>query len=110
VILNRRIQSRVIYRAITIIASGVLTWIVMVLMLEITQQISVRDIIFEVTSAMGTVGLSTGATVKLDEMGKIIIMIAMFAGRIGPITIFMLLSEERSDNSSRYQNAKISLT
>jgi len=110
VILNRRVQSRIIYRAIAIVTSGVLTWIVMVLMLEITQQIPVRDIIFEVTSAMGTVGLSTGATMHLDEIGKIIIMITMFVGRIGPITIFMLLSEERNENPSRYQNAKISLT
>ncbi|MBF0229143.1 MAG: potassium transporter TrkH [Desulfamplus sp.] len=110
VVLNRRIQSRVIYRAITIAASGALTWVVMVLMLEVTQQIPVSEIIFEVTSAMATVGLSTGATMKLDEIGKIIIMITMFAGRICPITIFMLLSEERYDNSSRYQNAKISLT
>lgn len=110
VVKNLRIQSRTIYRAITIVSSGVLTWFVIVLMLEITQQISMRDIIFEVTSAIGTVGLSTGATIKLDEIGKIIIMIAMFAGRVGPVTIFMLLSEERNDNSSRYQNAKISLT
>ncbi len=110
VVMSRRIQSRVIYRAITITVSGALIWFVIVLMLEVTQQISLRDIIFEVTSALGTVGLSTGATMKLDEIGKIMIMITMFAGRIGPITLFMLLSEERSDNSSRYQNAKISLT
>lgn len=111
VVKNLRIQSRIIYRAITIVISGVLTWFVIVLMLQITQQISTRDIIFEVTSAIGTVGLSTGATTKLDEIGKIIIMIAMFAGRVGPVTIFMLLSEERNDKSlSRYQNAKISLT
>ncbi|MBF0413204.1 MAG: potassium transporter TrkH [Desulfamplus sp.] len=110
VIQNLRIQSRIIYRAITIVASGMMTWVVMVLMLEITQQIPVRDIIFEVTSAMGTVGLSTGATMHLDEIGKIIIMLTMFSGRVGPVTLFMLLSGERNDNPSRYQNAKISLT
>lgn len=110
VILNRRIQSRVIYRAITIFMSGAVTWIIIVLMLEVTQQIPTSEIIFEATSAMGTVGLSIGATSHLDEIGKIIIMLAMFTGRIGPITIFMLLSDERNDNPSRYQNAKISLT
>jgi trk system potassium uptake protein TrkH len=110
VVMSRRIQSRVIYRAITIVMSGVLIWFVIVLMLEVTQQIPLRDIIFEVTSALGTVGLSTGVTTHLDEIGKVIIMIAMFAGRIGPVTLFMLLSEEKRDKSSRYQNAKISLT
>ncbi|MBF0389704.1 MAG: potassium transporter TrkH [Desulfamplus sp.] len=110
IVLNRRVQSRVIYRAITIAVSGALMWCAMVLMVDITQQIPLSDTIFEVTSAMGTVGLSTGATSLLDEIGKVIIMISMFAGRIGPITLFMLLSEDRYDNSSRYQNAKISLT
>jgi len=112
VILNRRVQSRIIYRAVTIVVSAVVTWMAMVLMVEVTQQIPASDIIFEVTSALGTVGLSTGATMHLDEIGKIIIMTTMFVGRIGPVTIFMLLSEERNThkNPSRYQNAKISLT
>lgn len=107
---NRRILSGTIYRAITIVASGAIVWFIMVLMLEITQQISVRDIIFEATSALGTVGLSTGATAYLDEIGKIIIMITMFAGRIGPMTMFMLLSEDQSAPASRCPDAKITLT
>lgn len=112
VIRNRRVQSRIIYRAVTIVVSAVVTLLVMVLMVEVTQQIPASDVIFEVTSALGTVGLSTGATMHLDEIGKIIIMITMFVGRIGSVTIFMLLSEERNThkNPSRYQNAKISLT
>ncbi|MBF0204862.1 MAG: potassium transporter TrkH, partial [Desulfamplus sp.] len=110
VIKNLRIQSRIIYRAITIVSAGVMVWLAMVLMVEVTQQIPTRDILFEVTSAIGTVGLSTGVTTRLDEIGKIIIMIAMFVGRIGPVTIFMLFSEEHNENPSRYQNAKISLT
>jgi trk system potassium uptake protein TrkH len=79
-------------------------------MLEATQQISARDIIFEATSAIATVGLSTGATSQLDEIGKIIIIIAMFVGRIGPITLFMLLSDEQTSTSSQYLDVKISLT
>lgn len=110
IIKNRRILSGTIYRAITIVASGAIVWFVMVLMLEITQQISVRDLIFEATSAIGTVGLSTGATAGLDEIGKIIIMIAMFIGRIGPMTLFMLLSEDHSAPASRCPDAKITLT
>jgi trk system potassium uptake protein TrkH len=54
--------------------------------------------------------LSTGATSQLDEIGKIIIIIAMFVGRIGPITLFMLLSDEQATGSSKYLDVKISLT
>ena len=107
---NRRIHSSTIYRAITIIVSGMAVWFMVVLMLQTTQQISTRDLIFEVTSALGTVGLSIGATPLLDEVGKIIVIIAMFAGRIGPITLFMLLSEEKAVSASRCPEEKISLT
>ncbi len=110
IVQNRRIPSATINRAITIVSSGALVWVVMVLMLEMTQQIPARELLFEVTSALGTVGLSLGATNHLDGIGKIIVMIAMFAGRIGPMTLFMLLSEERSVSASRYLDAKVSLT
>jgi trk system potassium uptake protein TrkH len=85
-------------------------WFIIVLMLETTQPIPARDLIFEATSALGTVGLSTGATLLLDEIGKIVIMIAMFVGRIGPMTLFMLLSSDYATTASRYPDAKISLT
>ncbi|MDD5092376.1 MAG: potassium transporter TrkG, partial [Candidatus Wallbacteria bacterium] len=107
---NRKIQSSTINRAVTIVASGLIVWVLVVLMLEATQQIPVRDLIFEATSALGTVGLSTGATNALDEIGKIIIIIAMFAGRIGPMALFMLLSDGMTMTSSRYPEEKVYLT
>lgn len=110
IIKNRRITSDTINQAITIVASGFFFWIIVVIMLILTQQIFPRDIIFEATSAIGTVGLSTGATLMLDEVGKIIIIIAMFVGRLGPITLFMLLSEGKSTPVSRYPEAKVILT
>jgi len=110
IVQNRRIPPTTINRAITIVASGALVWVGIVLMLEITQRIAARDLLFEVTSALGTVGLSLGATSQLDAVGKIIVMLAMFVGRIGPMTMFMLLSEDRSVSASRCLDAKISLT
>jgi trk system potassium uptake protein len=107
---NRRLPSAIIYRAIAIVACFAVVWFVAILMLEVTQHISGRDLIFEVTSALGTVGLSTGATARLDEMGKVIIMLTMFAGRIGPMTLFMLLSEDVSVPESDCADATINLT
>jgi trk system potassium uptake protein TrkH len=107
---NRSVRSATVYQAITIVTSGMIVWFTVVLMLEMTQQISVQNIIFETTSALGTVGLSTGATPLLDEIGKILIMITMFVGRIGPMTLFMLLSSDQSISKSRSPHAKIPLT
>ncbi len=110
IIQNRRIVPATINRAVTIVSSGALVWFVIVLMLEMTQQISARDLLFEATSALGTVGLTLGATSQLDDIGKIIVMIAMFVGRIGPMTLFMLLSDDRSVSLSRCLDEKVSLT
>jgi trk system potassium uptake protein TrkH len=50
------------------------------------------DALFEVYSALGTVGLSTGLTPNLSDLGKIVIMLLMFVGRLGPITAFVALA------------------
>ena len=47
---------------------------------------------YEATSALGTVGLSTGMTPDLSFLGRVIIMICMFVGRLGPITVVLGLS------------------
>ncbi len=52
---------------------------------------SISDLIFEVSSALGTVGLSTGITPFLSEIGKYVLMLCMFIGRIGPITLIISL-------------------
>ena len=55
-------------------------------------------ILFETTSAFGTVGLSAGITPVLSDIGKILISITMFAGRIGPLTLALAVAmrEEKS--------------
>ncbi len=50
------------------------------------------DALFEVTSALGTVGLSTGMTTRLTNPGRIIIIVLMFVGRLGPISVVVAWS------------------
>lgn len=50
------------------------------------------DLLFEVVSALGTVGLSTGITPVLSDAGKLVISLAMFIGRLGPISLFVAVS------------------
>ena len=58
---------------------------------------SLKEIIFEVSSAFGTVGLSLGITPELSTGGKVVIMILMFIGKIGMFT-FLSLWEENQIN------------
>ena len=110
IIQNRQIRPGTIFQAITILFAGGLVWLTILLMLDVTQSIPTKSLMFETSSAIGTVGLSTGATGALDSIGKIIVMIAMFTGRIGPITFFMLLSNSRPPSTLYCPKANINLT
>ncbi|MEC3860781.1 potassium transporter TrkG [Mesobacterium sp. TK19101] len=50
------------------------------------------DLVFEVTSAFGTAGLSRGATHELDTLGRAVIMFTMFVGRVGPLVVGFFLA------------------
>lgn len=54
-------------------------------------QFTFLDVLFETTSAFGTVGLSAGATPLLNELGRMLISMTMFIGRVGPITLFVAM-------------------
>jgi trk system potassium uptake protein TrkH len=59
---------------------------------------------FEVVSALGTVGLSTGITPQLRDPGKIIIVLLMLLGRLGPITTFVALSHSERQEPIEFLN------
>lgn len=63
---------------------------------------SFLDAQFEVVSALGTVGLSTGMTPKLSAMGRVIIIIVMFFGRLGPISVFVAISRSERRRPLEY--------
>ncbi|MEP2273514.1 MAG: potassium transporter TrkG, partial [Marinobacter sp.] len=66
------------------------------------------DIAFEVTSAFGTVGLSRGITAELDGIGRFILMLIMFVGRVGPLAIGFFLAT-RSVPKVKYPSGQIYL-
>jgi trk system potassium uptake protein TrkH len=53
-----------------------------------------RAVLFEVFSALGTVGLSQGATPQLTGLGKAVLVFLMYIGRIGPLTLLLLFRPE----------------
>jgi len=62
-----------------------------VYLLTLTEDMDFESLVFEAASAMGTVGLSTGATPLLSSLGKLIVTLLMFIGRLGPLTFGMVL-------------------
>jgi trk system potassium uptake protein TrkH len=55
-------------------------------------------VLFEVTSAFGTVGLSTGITPELQNISKLLLIFTMFLGRVGPLTFAIAIAMRASKN------------
>ncbi|MBN1845877.1 MAG: hypothetical protein JW810_09355 [Sedimentisphaerales bacterium] len=94
-VFHRTIPVMVVRRAATmILLYGLLLWL-LTLLLTITEHslgADLMDLLFEVASALGTVGLSTGVTGHLTLAGKWVIIGAMFVGRLGPLSLLAALT------------------
>jgi trk system potassium uptake protein TrkH len=84
---RRRISKDNVRTALAVSTISVLSAIIAMIVLTETEGVSIKIIAYEVFSALGTVGLSMDFTSTLSVIGKIIIIILMFMGRIGPITL-----------------------
>jgi len=92
-IFNRAVPLELFEKAIVIFILG-LVWIGLALfLLLISEPQPPVSLMFEVFSAFGTVGLSTGITPHLTPFGKFIIILTMFLGRIGPMTLAIALTK-----------------
>lgn len=87
VIFKRRIPFLVLNRALVVFAFSVMFVVLAAFLLSITETAPIIDIIFESVSAFSTVGLSRGLTQLLTTNGKLIIILVMFIGRLGALTL-----------------------
>ncbi len=89
---GRQINVEQIHRALTLIILADVLISVIVFCLSITEDFRFHELVFETFSAFGTVGLSTGITPQLTVIGKLIIILTMFIGRTGPLTLILSLT------------------
>lgn len=95
-VLKRRIPPATVFRSTAIALVGLSIVVVTAGLLLATHDGPFESLLFEGFSAFGTVGLSLGATSSLDGFGKLVIVAAMLAGRIGPLTLALLLGRTRA--------------
>ena len=81
--------------------------IVITLILTITENFSFIKILFEATSAFGTVGLSAGITPGLSTMGKLLVTVLMIIGRVGPISIGLFFVRKNGNGNYAYPEEEI---
>lgn len=78
-------------------------------LLAVTEDFSLQQILFETTSAIGTVGLSTGITGDLTAWGKIVIIFTMFVGRLGVLTFGLAILAGKTVNTTKADEADLAI-
>ena len=97
VLFKRRISAETSNKSFAIFFWFVVVITVDILVMAATEKGTFLQILFEIVSALGNTGLSTGITSSLSTIGKILLSIAMFVGRVGPLTVsFALLGKAKT--------------
>ncbi len=90
---NRRLPRSIQRQALAIISLASVTALVSIILMHLITDFSTDQIAFEVFSAFGTVGLTTGITAQLPVLAQLLIMVLMFTGRVGPVLIASALAQ-----------------
>ncbi|SHI19983.1 TrkH family potassium uptake protein [Desulfosporosinus lacus] len=106
---GRTLPKDVIRKAWAVTTSAAFLIFLILSILSHTENSDLMTVLFEVTSAFGTVGLSLGITPTLSEVGKMAIILTMFIGRLGPLTLAFVLSQKRDKQAAhvKYPDERI---
>ncbi|RDI43115.1 TrkH family potassium uptake protein [Falsibacillus pallidus] len=97
-IFKRTIKPNIVMKSLAITITSISIVVLAVFLLNITEKASFVKVLFEVVSAFGTVGVTMGLTGSLSFLGKIIIILVMFAGKLGPLTLAFLIAKPNKAN------------
>jgi len=104
---RRRVPELVVREALVVVAMGILVVSFGVFVLLTVEDLPLSDALFEVVSAFGTVGLSTGVTPGLSAAGKIVLMLIMLTGRIGPLTLALAIGQRGERHLYDYPEERV---
>ncbi|HEY5600149.1 MAG TPA: potassium transporter TrkG, partial [Candidatus Manganitrophaceae bacterium] len=104
---RRSLSPQVTQKALSVgVTSSALMALLLLLLLAVEGG-GFREVLFEAVSAFNTVGLSTGITPRFSPLGKLILVVIMFVGRIGPLTLAFCLAERTAKGSYRYPQERV---
>ena len=105
---GRRLSTDAIHKAGTVLCTNLTLCVTAVLVIVTATSLDVTDVIFEVASAMGTVGMSAGITRDLDTISKLVLIFLMFCGRVGLMTIITAFAR-RGRGEASYIEEKVAI-
>ena len=99
VLFNRNLSSEITRKAVAVTAMSFMIVIISTILLSLSIDRSIVDVLYETVSATATVGLSRNLTPSLNTMGKIIIIITMYLGRVGPISLAIAFKSKKESTN-----------
>jgi potassium uptake TrkH family protein len=106
-VFRREVHEQDIIKSLVVTMVAVLMCFVSVVILTITEDHSLIEIIFEVASAFGTTGLSLGITSDLSSIGKCIIIALMFIGRVGILAFLFMIGGKEKTTKYHYPKERV---
>lgn len=104
---RRLIPDWLVREALVVVSMGIMVVTGGTMVLLIVEDLTLTQVLFEVVSAFGTVGLSTGITTTLSAAGKLALVLIMLAGRIGPLTLALALVQRREKPLYDYPEERV---
>lgn len=103
-VFKKTIVINVVKRALSVVCIALFVVIVAIAILSFTEDASFLEICYEVVSGFATVGLTMGITQELTTVGRLVIILTMFIGRLGPLTIALAVAQlQSSSHKGKYR-------
>ena len=106
-VFGRRLEEDVVKRAAAILTLSRMLDLFGTLVITAVEQLPLADVLFEVCSALGTVGISAGITGSLTIFSKLILMFLMYCGRLGSLTFALIFTENRQTSPAQKPTERI---
>lgn len=106
---KREIPTDVTRQALAVLVGAVIFCVLGFFLLLLFEDQPPLDLLFETVSAYATVGLSTGVTPHLSYAGRLVIILLMFAGRVGPLSLGLAIGRKHIEGRYRYPEGRISI-
>ncbi|MGE0228895.1 MAG: TrkH family potassium uptake protein [Dehalococcoidia bacterium] len=106
---EREIASRHVYRALSVALLSLAVVFLLTFTLATIEGLPFLDLMYEAVSAFGTVGSSTGITPELSTAGQLALIVGMYIGRLGPLTVALALLQRSQMEPLRYPTEEISI-
>lgn len=105
---KRSLPNALFHRAIAVASIAIAIWLSASILISALQpELKLEDVLFECSSAMGTVGLSAFGSASLNAFSRMLLVLVMYIGRIGPLSMAMLLSKREKPSQLQHPKGHI---